>query len=96
MTFLDIGAGIGSYAIPLAKKGLRVYAVEPDPVSFRLLSLNAKLNDVMENLLPINYYVSKGKGKIYVKPYAKLSFSTSNACAEVESIELAELSISSE
>jgi len=91
MTFLDIGAGIGSYAIPLAKKGLRVYAVEPDPVSFHLLSLNAKLNNVMEELLPINYYVSKDKGKIRIKPYVKLNFSASNVYAEVESVGLTEL-----
>jgi len=78
MTFLDIGAGIGSYAIRLAKGGLRVYAVEPDPVSFSLLLLNAKLNNVMGSLIPLKYYVSKKQGKIYVKPYVKLSFNITN------------------
>jgi tRNA G37 N-methylase Trm5 len=35
MTFLDVVAGVGSYSIPAAKRGLGVTAIEPDPISFQ-------------------------------------------------------------
>jgi SAM-dependent methyltransferase len=39
---LDIGAGPGTYAIPLAKKGCRVTVVEPSPVMREMLEARMK------------------------------------------------------
>jgi len=70
MTFLDVGAGVGSYSIPAAKRGLRVIAIEPDPISFRLLLQNAKLNDVELELKNIAAY--DRKCRLTINPYVPL------------------------
>jgi len=70
MTFLDVGAGVGSYSIPAAKHGLRVTAIEPDPISFRLLLQNAKLNDVELELRNVAAY--DRKCRLTINPYVPL------------------------
>ncbi|GAA0264556.1 class I SAM-dependent methyltransferase [Halobacterium noricense] len=47
---LDMFAGIGYFALPMARAGATVTAVEKNPESFRYLAENAQLNDVSENL----------------------------------------------
>jgi FkbM family methyltransferase len=43
---VDVGSHIGTFAIPIARKGARVTAIEPQASAFRLLQENAKLNGV--------------------------------------------------
>jgi FkbM family methyltransferase len=44
--FVDVGANIGIYAVPYAKKVKRIIAFEPDPESAKLLLQSIQLNDV--------------------------------------------------
>jgi len=43
--FVDVGANIGIYAVPYAKKVRRMIAFEPDPESAKLLLQSIQLND---------------------------------------------------
>lgn len=47
---LDLFAGIGYFALPMARAGAHVTAVEKNPESFRYLIENAQLNDVADTL----------------------------------------------
>jgi tRNA wybutosine-synthesizing protein 2 len=47
---LDMFAGIGYFALPMARAGAAVTAVEKNPTAFRYLAQNAQLNDVAGNL----------------------------------------------
>ena len=47
---LDLFAGIGYFALPMARAGAHVTAVEKNPAAFRFLVENAQLNDVAGNL----------------------------------------------
>jgi tRNA wybutosine-synthesizing protein 2 len=47
---LDMFAGIGHFALPMARAGARVTAVEKNPEAFRFLAENAQLNDVGDRL----------------------------------------------
>ncbi|CQH62294.1 tRNA(Phe) (4-demethylwyosine(37)-C(7)) aminocarboxypropyltransferase [Halobacterium hubeiense] len=47
---LDMFAGVGYFALPMARAGARVTAVEKNPESFRYLAENAQLNGVSGNL----------------------------------------------
>ncbi len=58
--FYDIGANIGQCAILAAKAGMRVYAFEPHPDSFRTLFQNIRLNRIA--ITPINCLVSDKNG----------------------------------
>jgi SAM-dependent methyltransferase len=49
---LDIGAGPGTYAIPLAKRGCKVTVVEPSPVMRELLETRRK-NENVKNITVI-------------------------------------------
>lgn len=60
--FLDVGAAIGSYAIPVAEKGWNVVAIEPNPLAYAALLLNARLNDV--SIKAINKAAYNKQGKI--------------------------------
>ncbi len=43
-TFIDLGANIGMYTVPVAKGAAKVIAFEPDPTNFRMLQLNVQAN----------------------------------------------------
>ena len=47
---LDMFAGVGYFALPMARAGADVTAVEKNPESFRYLAENAQLNGVSRNL----------------------------------------------
>lgn len=69
MIVLDIGANIGYYSASLAKlvgtTGM-VYAFEPDPDNYGLLSKNMKINDI-KNVIPIQKAVADITG--FIKLY---------------------------
>lgn len=48
---VDVGAHIGRYALPAAKKGAKVIAVEPEPSNFLLLQKNVILNGLSNVVL---------------------------------------------
>lgn len=50
--FVDVGAGHGFYSIPGAKKGATTYCIEPQGDSVEVLAENAKLNNVVLNIIP--------------------------------------------
>ena len=47
---LDMFAGIGYFALPMARAGAHVTAVERNPTAFQYLTENAKRNDVAERM----------------------------------------------
>jgi FkbM family methyltransferase len=57
---IDIGANIGVYVIPLAKKVGQVIAFEPHPKSFEMLEKSVELNQ-LHNVVVINKSVSDSK-----------------------------------
>lgn len=50
----DIGANIGLYSIYAAKKGIKVYAFEPDSQNYGLLHKNIYLNQLSEKISCLN------------------------------------------
>ena len=54
-TVVDLFSGIGYFAIPAARVGraARVVAVEKNPVAYRYLLENARVNSVTDQLLPV-------------------------------------------
>jgi len=44
--FVDIGANVGQYSVPLSRRFRRVIAVEPNPVAVRLLHENLSQNGI--------------------------------------------------
>lgn len=63
---LDIGAHMGFFSLSLIQKTQRIIAVEPDPVNFRTLSQNAKLNNKFGKIEPYNLALGKKSGDVYL------------------------------
>lgn len=61
--FVDVGAHIGTYTIPVAKKAQKVIAFEPHKDSFELLTKNISLNH-LTNIAAYNIAVSKKRGAV--------------------------------
>ncbi len=53
MRVLDIGANIGVYCVAAAKLGAEVIAIDASPENCKLVALNAKLNGVSVEILPL-------------------------------------------
>lgn len=64
--FIDIGANIGTTAIPLAldNKFTSIFSFEPDPYNFSLLEYNIKRNNLNGIITPQNYAVGDNNGHI--------------------------------
>ena len=74
MTFVDLGAHIGFFTLMAAKQvgqGGSVYAFEPAPENFELLTKNISLNGY-SNVSPIQMAVSNAEGftTLYLNPYS--------------------------
>ena len=52
---LDVGANVGTYTIPIAKKVRTVYACELDPLNIAILKENMFLNSVTENVVVLPF-----------------------------------------
>lgn len=99
-TVVDIGAGIGEFAISVAKEhpGCRVYAVEPSPASFGLLQENLRLN-MVDNVMAFQVAVGSKSGKMLLATMGEAVQYTTTRCAtvggttaiEVQSLSLDEL-----
>jgi FkbM family methyltransferase len=81
--FLDVGANIGWYALTVARSAkarISILAFEPDPLSFRLLSENIRLNGCdavravqqavsdAEATQPLYLYANKNRGRHSLLP----------------------------
>ncbi len=53
-SFIDVGAHHGFFTILAASKGMQVTAFEPDPINFRVLKRNIKLNR-LDNVKAFNF-----------------------------------------
>jgi FkbM family methyltransferase len=64
-TFLDIGANIGTSTIPALRSHdfKRAVACEPEPENFRLLKVNATINDLNDRVLALPVAVSDRSGE---------------------------------
>ena len=52
---VDVGANIGKYTIPFAKRGVKVIAIEPNPKFFDVLQKNIRINRVEANVKAVSY-----------------------------------------
>ena len=92
-TVIDIGANIGIYAIPLAKRVKKVIAVEPHPKTFEMLEKSIRLNN-LKNIIPIKKAISNtGKKVLFnlsVRPMESgiASSNEMDSTIEVDSIDL--------
>jgi FkbM family methyltransferase len=64
---VDVGAHYGRYT-PIAAKRIgpkgKVIAIEADPKNFDMLNKNIKLNELLENVITLNYAASSNKSKV--------------------------------
>ena len=65
-TFIDVGAHIGEYSIPIAKAGLDVVAIEPLPRNYRMLEHNARANGVAGKITIMRTAVSSEIGETFL------------------------------
>ena len=99
-TVVDIGAGIGDFAILVAKEhpSCRVYAFEPFPESFCLLQENLRLN-MVDNVMAFQVAVGSKTGKMLLATIGEAVQHTTTPCAapagttviEVQGLSLDEL-----
>ena len=67
-TFLDIGANIGLYSMMAALKGItKVYAIEPNPFSFAVLSRNIVSNGLDTSIVPFCLAMSEKSSMVTFK-----------------------------
>lgn len=51
--FVDVGANVGKYVVPLAKRYEKVYAVEPDPDNLEALIKNIEINGIVDRVVVV-------------------------------------------
>ncbi len=80
---LDVGANIGYYALLASKiTNGKIYAIEPDPRSFKLLKENIKINNLEKRIKAYKIAIGDKKGKL--KFYQSKSFNWSSIARENE------------
>ncbi|MDA9920083.1 FkbM family methyltransferase [bacterium] len=96
----DIGANIGLHSIILSRCGYNVTSYEPDPIHFKILKQNLKLNEI-KNAKLINAAVSDKDGfSIFVRVIGNstsshLEGSKDNAYGDLEKFEVKTIHIDS-
>lgn len=68
---IDVGANVGSICLPALNRGLvtEVIAVEPDPINFRLLQVNALLNRLESNIEMHNVAAAEADLRLSIAQY---------------------------
>jgi FkbM family methyltransferase len=61
---VDIGANIGTTAIPFAGEGFKVLAVEPVPATFAMLEENVRVNGLGDTVYRVRSAVSEVPGEV--------------------------------
>jgi len=87
-TIIDIGAGLGDFAISIAyeHQGCQVYAYEPFPESFRLLEENIRLNST-SNVLAFSIAVGAQSGEMTLFATGEaVQHTTTNASRQADTI----------
>ena len=64
---LDVGANVGMYTVPIAKKTQTVYACELDPLNIAILKENLFLNSVTENVVVLPFACGDSAKVVNVK-----------------------------
>ncbi len=80
--FIDIGANIGFFSIPVAHRrrtACRVYAFEPIAANYEALIKNIELNGLEEEIFPINLAASNLNGRVSMQITTGNRRRTSNA-----------------
>ncbi len=87
---IDIGANIGDTAIAIfsQNKNLFIVGVEPDPIFFEECQININANNLQNNFLEINKFVSSKKG------FFKIEKNDTESTGHVVSVQAEESSIS--
>ena len=57
---VDLGSGIGDFALLASKKAEKVFAIGPNPKDYKALKENIRINNI-NNIIPINIAVSDKK-----------------------------------
>jgi FkbM family methyltransferase len=94
--FVDVGANIGRYTIPMAKKSGTVVAIEADPENFKQLTENIKLNN-LKNVIALERacwfeetVLPMGIAPIHVKTVSSLKWALGETvevrCSTLDSI----------
>lgn len=68
---LDAGANIGFHTVQFAKLGKKVYAYDPQPIVFNLLSTNILLNSVTDKVEQYRLGLSDKKGTLKMQPLSR-------------------------
>jgi FkbM family methyltransferase len=63
---VDVGAHIGTFAIPLSRFSKKVYAIEPMPTTFEFLQRNITDNGI-KNITALNYGISEHVDVLYAE-----------------------------
>lgn len=66
--FLDIGANVGIYSLYAAKRGIKVWAIEPESLNFAMLNLNIFDNELSSKVtaLPLSLHKESKIDKLNV------------------------------
>jgi FkbM family methyltransferase len=82
-TFIDIGANIGFFSVPVAHRRRetqgRVYAFEPIPANYSELLKNIRLNGLEGKIIPSNLAISNFNGRLRMQIFASDCRQTANA-----------------
>ena len=86
---LDIGAYSGVYAIATALMGAKVMAIEPHPTNYARLLMNAALNSMRFQMLPVAASDKNGTKMLYAKkPAEAMSDTASLVISQAHRIEV--------
>lgn len=88
---LDLGAHIGTFALPAARLGARVTAVEASPTNARLLREAARVNGLEESLTVVQAAVSDAPGQLEfvdMGPYGSIDTARSGSAGRWATIQV--------
>ncbi len=63
-TVVEVGANIGTTALPIARAGYQVFAIEPVPTTFAMLTRNVEANDLGDSIRCVNRAITSSSGQI--------------------------------
>ena len=66
--FVDVGANTGAYSLIAGSRGVKTFAFEPHPATFRRLVENIELNELQNRVTPLSRLLSSKTGVIGFTP----------------------------
>lgn len=64
VTFVDLGANLGTYSLPVSHLGGRSVAVEPNPETYRRLERSIQLGRIGDRMDALNVAIANGSSKV--------------------------------